>query len=151
MAALVDCAASLGSNNASHKDPQRQTVGGLHDHRVQEQQYRRVSTPGAALTQGLNNSIAALQALAECCAVVLQFGPESEQQAALLAACVGRVLTGSMQQAVFVLELLRMVLRYVGAAGAPEVVTHLHQVGQQLEDGAGSCCGLPHNAISSGV
>jgi hypothetical protein len=135
MAALVDCAASprAGSDSSSgSKGSQRHSVSGFHDQQ-QQQHPRRSSCPGQSCGQqaGVTAAhVATLQALAECCAIVLQSGPEGVgQQAQLLASCACRALAGSMAEALCVLLLLRMVLRHVGAAGRTQMHAQLQQVG----------------------
>lgn len=73
--------------------------------------------PGAAPVQAACDStadLATLQALAECCCVMMQYGTPVGEQAELLAACVSRALMGSFAEAVCALQLLHMVLRHLG-------------------------------------
>ena len=130
MAALVDCAASLGKSTGSTRIQQRQSTSGYNAHR--QQQARHGSMPGNPVQEPSQTSstsrVAVLQALSECCSILLQFAPDSQQQAELLVACVARALEGSMAEAVCALQLLRMVLWHASAAGTTAVCIGLHQV-----------------------
>jgi hypothetical protein len=93
--------------------------------------------PGAPPSQQSHSSsseqLQIIQALSDCCCVVLRLAADAEQQAKLLVDCVGRAVTGRIEQAVPVLQLLRMLLRQVGppdevAADRAAVSEQLHQV-----------------------
>lgn len=137
MAALVDSAASLGVENAlgdsrACKASHRHSSSAHSDTPSSQPRHRGISMPGAAPAGQQPGSstacLATLQALAECCCVVLQCAASGEAQAGLLAACVRRALMGSMSEAVCVLQLLRMVLRHVGASSTSAACMQLHQV-----------------------
>lgn len=128
MAALVDCAASLASSSSSSRgQQQRQSTSGYNDHR--QQPAKRSSMPGAASQQACDSvaRIPVLQALVECCCVVLACTAETQQQAELLVGCMGRALVSSMAEAVCIAQLLRMLLSHIGAK-SPAACASLHQV-----------------------
>jgi hypothetical protein len=72
--------------------------------------------------------VATLQALSECCTVVLQFYTQPAEQADLLVACVRRGLAGSLSEALWALQLLLIVLRQIGMARTSAACAQLHQV-----------------------
>jgi hypothetical protein len=136
VAALVDAAVSLGSSTGGScsSDPvttgahcKTSSGGGAY---FSQQQHRGSSMPGAPPeTQSSSTSgVATLQALSECCTVVLQFHTQAAEQAGLLVAGVRRALAGSLRQALWALLLLRMVLRQVGTARTSAGCLQLHQV-----------------------
>lgn len=87
--------------------------------------------PGAPPSQRDHSSsseqLQTLQALSECCSLVLRLATDPEKQAELLVDCVCRAVTGRVEQAVPVLQLLPMLLRHV-VANRAAVSEQLHQV-----------------------
>lgn len=147
VAALVDCAASLGGSSSSSQAYQRQSTGGFDLFR-QHRQHRSRSLPGAPPSQQTTSSSSdrfqTIQALSECCCLVLLLAAEEAQQAKLLVDCVRRALAGRTEQAVPVLQLLRMLLRQVAArhevaASGSAVCAQLHEVSPAPDDQSCTC------------
>jgi uncharacterized membrane protein YcjF (UPF0283 family) len=86
--------------------------------------------PGAApAPQTTSSRVATLQALAECVVVVLQYADAAAAQEDMLVSCACRALLGGKDGAVCTLQLLRMVLRHLSAAGASPLCSRVCHVG----------------------
>jgi hypothetical protein len=64
--------------------------------------------------------------------VVLQYADAAAAQEDLLASCICRALLGAKEGAVCTLQLLRMVLRHLSAAGASPLCNRVCQVSDAL-------------------